>query len=302
MTTKLGFVGIGRMGAPMARRLLAAGYDLTVYDPSAAAVDELVSAGASRAGSPAGVADAAEIVLLSLPTPDIVNAVATGKDGLTSGKGLRIVVDLSTTGPRGAKLLAQGLAEKGVALIDCPVSGGVAGATNGKLTLMAAGAADAFAEVAPILAHFGNATHVGAEPGQAQLIKVINNLMSVTALGIASEGLVLAQKAGIDPEMFLQIVNSGSGRSNASEDKVPKYVLTRSFDFGFALGLSAKDVRLCLDEADALGVPMIIGSAARQLLTVAKGELGAEGDLTAMIKPIERWAGIDPDAPKGDGA
>ncbi|MCO5070016.1 MAG: NAD(P)-dependent oxidoreductase [Rhizobiaceae bacterium] len=300
MTIKLGFVGIGRMGAPMARRLLAAGYALTVYDPSETAVSDLVAAGAKGASNPAGVANAAEIVFLSLPTPDIVNAVATGPDGLTSGKGLRIVVDLSTTGPRGAKMLAQGLGANDIALIDCPVSGGVAGATNGKLTLMAAGSADAFSEVEPILSNFGKATHVGEEPGQAQLIKVINNLMSVTALGIASEGLVLAQKAGVDPAMFMQIVNSGSGRSNASEDKIPKYVLTRSFDFGFALGLSAKDVRLCLDEADALGVPMIIGSAARQLLTVAKGELGAEGDLTAMIKPIERWAGINLDEPEVD--
>tara|TARA_R110002020_G_scaffold170523_1_gene360263 strand:- start:28311 stop:29159 length:849 start_codon:yes stop_codon:yes gene_type:complete len=279
----------------MARRLLAAGYDLTVYDPSPAAVADLVEAGAKSAAHPAGVANAAEIVLLSLPTPDIVHAVAMGKDGLTSGQGLRIVVDLSTTGPRGAKILAQGLATNKVALVDCPVSGGVAGATNGKLALMAAGETDIFAQVAPILAHFGTATHVGIEPGQAQLIKVINNLMSVTALAIASEGLVLAQKAGIDPEMFMQIVNSGSGRSNASEDKIPKYVLSRSFDFGFALGLSAKDVRLCLDEADALGVPMIVGSAARQLLTVAKGELGADGDLSEIIKPIERWAGIHQD-------
>ena len=195
-------------------------------------------------------------------------------------------------------MLAQSLAEYGIGLLDCPVSGGVAGAAAGKLTLMAAGTPYFFSKAEPVLANFGKVTHVGTEPGQAQLIKVINNLMSVTALAIASEGMVLAQKAGIDPAMLMQIVNSGSGRSNASEDKVPKYVLTRSFDFGFALGLSAKDVRLCLDEADALGVPMIVGSAARQLLTMAKGELGADGDLTAMIKPIERLAGLDPDGKK----
>lgn len=296
MNMKLGFVGIGRMGAPMARRLIAAGYDVTVFDPSAAAMAELEKDGAHRADSPAAVADVAGMVLLSLPTPDIVNKVATGEDGLVAGKSARIVVDLSTTGPRGAKALAVALSAHGIGLVDCPVSGGVAGAAAGRLTLMAAGAADDFAKAEPVLANLGKVTHVGTEPGQAQLIKVINNLMSVTALAIASEGMVLARKAGIDPAMLMQVVNSGSGRSNASEDKVPKYVLTRSFDFGFALGLSAKDIRLCLDEADALGVPMIVGSAARQLLTVAKGELGADGDLTAMIKPIERLAGLDPDA------
>jgi 3-hydroxyisobutyrate dehydrogenase-like beta-hydroxyacid dehydrogenase len=297
MTKKLGFIGIGRMGAPMARRLIAAGYSVTVFDPSADAVAELVKAGAQAASNPAEVSAAAEIVLLSLPTPEIVKDAALGANGLTASAGLRIVIDLSTTGPRGAKALAEGLAAHGVGAVDCPVSGGVAGAANGKLSLMAACAPELFAEVEPILLNFGKITHVGNEPGQAQLIKVINNLMSVTALAIASEGLVLAQKAGIDPAMLMQVVNTGSGRSNASEDKIPKYVLTRSFDFGFALGLSAKDVRLCLDEAEALGVPMIVGSAARQLLTVAKGQLGADGDLTALIKPIEGWAGVE----VGDG-
>lgn len=290
----LGFVGIGRMGGPMARRLIAAGHAVTVHDPDAAAMAALVAAGAAAAPGPAAVARAAEIVFLSLPTPEIVLDAALGPEGLAAGGGaLRIVVDLSTTGPRAAKALAAGLAAQGVATVDCPVSGGVAGAAEGRLTLMAAGAPDALAEVEPYLAHFGKVARVGSEPGQAQLVKVINNLMSVTALAIASEGLVLAQKAGVDPATLMRVVNGGSGRSNASEDKIPKYVLTRSFDFGFALGLSAKDIRLCLDEAEALGVPMIVGSAARQLLTVAKGELGPEGDLTELIRPIERWAGVE---------
>lgn len=298
--SRLGFIGIGRMGAPMARRLVTAGNEVHVYDASHTAVEELAGAGAHAAQSPAEVARSAEIVFLSLPTPEIVAAVALGENGLTSGKGaLRVVVDLSTTGPRGAKALAKGLGEHAVKLLDCPVSGGVAGAASGKLALMAAGAADIFAEVEPLLASLGQVTHVGLEPGQAQLIKLINNLMSVTALAIASEGLVLAQKAGVDPAMLMQVVNRGSGRSNASEDKIPKYVLTRSFDFGFALGLSSKDVRLCLDEAEALGVPMIVGSAARQLLTIAKGEIGPQGDLTALIQPIERWAGVEVE-PAGD--
>lgn len=291
--TTLGFIGIGRMGAPMVRRLLGAGHEVIVSDANLDAVAELVKAGARATETPSKLADEAEIVFLSLPTPEIVQTVALGSNGLVAGKVLRIVVDLSTTGPRAAKTLAAGLEARGIGVVDCPVSGGVAGAVSGKLSLMAAGLTRHFEAVEPFLLLFGKVIHVGQEPGQAQLIKVINNLMSVTALAIASEGMVLAQKSGLDPAVLMKVVNTGSGRSNASEDKVPKYILTRSFDFGFALGLSAKDVRLCLEEADALGVPMIVGSAARQVLTIAKGLLGDDGDLTELIKPIERWAGVE---------
>ena len=128
--------------------------------------------------------------------------------------------------------------------------------------------------------------------GMGQMMKVINNLMSVTALSIASEALVLATKAGLDPDLLIEVVNSGSGSSNATMTKIPKFVLSRSFDFGFAIGLSAKDLRLCLEESDALGVPMIVGSAVRQLLTIAKGKLGPDADLTEIIKPVEDWAGV----------
>ncbi|MFE3838231.1 NAD(P)-dependent oxidoreductase [Pseudogemmobacter sonorensis] len=293
MSLPLGFIGIGRMGNPMARRLLAAGHDLCVFDPSAAAMAQLAEHGAIAAVSPAEVASKAQIVLLSLPTPDIVQNVALGAEGLVAGKGVRIVVDLSTSGPRGAAALAEGLAAHGIAAADSPVSGGVAGAEAGKLSLMTACPGPVFEEIRPILECFGRVNHVGERPGQAQLIKVINNLMSVTALAIASEGCVLAQKAGLDPARLMEVVNTGSGRSNASEDKIPKYVLNRKFDFGFALGLSAKDARLCLDEAEALGVPMMVGSAARQLLLATKGQFGENGDLTEMVRTIETWAGVE---------
>lgn len=292
MSLTLGFVGIGRMGNPMARRLLAAGHTVHIYDPSSAAMASLADAGAKPAASPAEVASKAQIVLLSLPTPDIVKKVALGAGGLAEGQGLRIVIDLSTSGPRGAQALAEGLAAHGVATADSPVSGGVAGAEAGKLSLMTACAPEVFEEIRPILECFGRTNHVGDRAGQAQLIKVINNLMSVTALAVASEGCVLAQKAGVDPAKLMEVVNSGSGRSNASEDKIPKYVLTRNFDFGFALALSAKDARLCLDEAEALGVPMMVGSAARQLLLATKGQFGEDGDLTEMVRTIETWAGV----------
>ncbi len=289
---KLGFAGIGRMGMPMARRLIAAGYPVSVYDPNAAAVAALSAEGAGKAGTPAELMGLCDVVLLSLPTPDIVRDVALGANGLASGNGAKIVIDLSTTGPRTERQMAAGLKAAGIATVDCPVSGGVGGAEKGTLAMMAACDAAVLEKVRPIIERLGKLIHVGAEPGMGQMIKVINNLMSVTALSIASEALVLGTKAGLDPDILLEVINSGSGSSNATMTKIPKFVLSRSFDFGFALGLSAKDIRLCLEESDALGVPMIVGSATRQLLTIAKGKLGEGADLTEIIKPVEDWAGV----------
>jgi 2-hydroxy-3-oxopropionate reductase len=276
----------------MAGRLLAAGYEVMVFDTNKTAVAALVEAGAKAADTPAVLAAGADIVLLSLPTPDIVKAVALGADGLENGGGVRIVVDLSTTGPRVTREVAAGLSKAGIVMVDCPVSGGVAGAENGRLALMAAGAPDAFAEVEAILLHLGKTYYVGAEPGMGQMIKLINNLMSVTSLTIASEALVLGAKAGLDPEVMLNVINAGTGSTNATLDKIPKYVIGRSFNFGFPIELSVKDMRLCLDESEALGVPMVVGTAVQQMVKITRGRLGASADLTEIIRPIEEWAGI----------
>ncbi|MDF3216919.1 NAD(P)-dependent oxidoreductase [Mesorhizobium sp. M7A.F.Ca.CA.001.09.2.1] len=289
---KLGFAGIGRMGTPMVKRLIAAGYTVSVYDTNDAVVSALTREGAGRAKTPAELMGLSDVILLSLPTPEIVHAVALGSNGLVSGKGATIVIDLSTTGPRTERQMAEGLRAAGITTVDCPVSGGVGGAEKGTLAMMVACDVSTMETVRPILETLGKPIHVGAEPGMGQMMKVINNLMSVTALSIASEALVLATKAGLDPDILIDVVNSGSGSSNATMTKIPKFVLTRSFDFGFSIGLSAKDIRLCLEESDALGVPMIVGAAVRQLLTVAKSDLGADADLTEIIKPIEDWAGV----------
>jgi 2-hydroxy-3-oxopropionate reductase len=289
----IGFVGIGRMGSPMAKRLIEAGHSLIVTDPNSAAVQELVSLGARAAKNPAEIAAEADVALLSLPTPDVVRTVAFGPDCLANGGKLRVVIDLSTTGPRVAAELAEGLAAKNIATIDCPVSGGVAGAVKGSLALMTACPRPLFDEFLPILQRLGKPVHVGEKPGMAQMMKVLNNLMSVTALAITSEALVLGTKAGLDPDVMIEVFNMGSGRNSATMDKIPNFVLPRTFDFGFALSLSTKDAKLCLDESEALGVPMIVGSAVRQLLTLAKAKYGPDADLTTLIKPIEEWAGVE---------
>lgn len=289
----IGFVGVGNMGFPMARRLLEAGYPLVIYDRSASALDALAAHGAQIATSPADVAARVETVLLSLPTPEIVHHVAFGADGLVHGSTLRLVVDLSTVGPGAEAALAEGLAARDIAVIDCPVSGGVAGAGKGTLALMVAGGREHFDSLMPLLRILGRPVYIGARPGDAQMMKVINNLVSLTALAISSEALVLGTKAGLDPDVMIEVFNMGSGRNSATVDKLPNFVLPRTFDFGFALGLSAKDTKLCLDAGQALGVPMMIGSAVAQLLTLAKARQGADADMTTLIKPLEEWAGVE---------
>lgn len=290
---RVGFVGVGRMGGPMVSRLLDAGYELVIFDANKDALAPYLSRGAIQASSPKAVADEAAIVLISLPTPDVVTSVGLGADGLIRGSAVRTVIDLSTTGPVAAKKLAGGLAESAIVTIDCPVSGGVAGATKGTLALMVSGDKSRYEEVKPILDNLGKQFYVGAAPGMAQTMKVLNNLISVTALVVTSEALVMGTKAGLDADTMVEVINAGSGRSNASEVKIPNFVLSRSFDFGFSIGLSAKDVRLCMEEAENLGIPMSVGQSVRAFLNTAADKLGYQADMTEMIRVIEKQVGIE---------
>jgi 2-hydroxy-3-oxopropionate reductase len=221
---------------------------------------------------------------------------------LIGGRAVRIVIDLSTTGPRMEEEIEKALGKAGKILLDCPVSGGAAGAVAGSLTLMLAGDPKAVAEARPVLALFGRHFVVGERPGQGQTLKILNNLMSTAALAIGSEALVLGVKAGLDPDMMLEVINAGTGRSGASLDKLPRHVLTRRFDFGFPIALSAKDARLCLEESDRLGVPMIVGNAVRQLLNITRDRQGPATDLTAMIRTVEEWAGVEVRGKAAEGA
>jgi 3-hydroxyisobutyrate dehydrogenase-like beta-hydroxyacid dehydrogenase len=294
----LGFIGLGTMGGVMASRLIDAGHSLVVYDTNPAAVQLLAAKGAVAAGSPAAVASAAEIVFASLPTPDIVRAVATGADGVIAGTRVRILVDLSTTGPRVSGEVAAMLASANIVLVDAPVSGGRGGAIKGTLAVMAAAPREAFDAVAAYLAVFGKVIHVGDKAGLAQTMKLVNNLMSVAALAITSEGMVMGVKAGLDPQVMLDVLNASSGRNSATLDKFPRAVIPRTFDFGFTTGLSMKDLRLCLQEADALGVPLPVGSAVQQVLSITNSVFGPNSDFTSICRLIETWAGVEVKPPE----
>ena len=268
------------------------GFALTIYDTSDAIVKEFQALGATAAGSPAAVGSACEIVLVCLPTPPIVQAVALGPNGISEGSRVRIVVDMSTTGSAYARRIAEGLAAKGMIGVDAPVSGGLAGAEKGTLAVMLSCPADLVPRLTPILENLGKVFHVGVKPGLGQTMKLLNNLLSATALAISSEAVVMGVKAGLDAKQIIDVLNAGTARNSATVDKFPKTVLPRTFDIGFPLALLNKDVRLCLEEADALGIPMMVGNAVRQLIAVAQASEGIDADMSEMVKPLERWAGV----------
>ncbi|MCB1516486.1 MAG: NAD(P)-dependent oxidoreductase [Hyphomicrobiaceae bacterium] len=291
MSQSLGFVGLGRMGGPMVRRLRDAGHEVVVFDMNDEAVSAAEESGAVRASSAQAVGAAADIVFVSLPTPDIVEAVVVG--GIANGGRAKTIIDMSTSGPGMAVRVSKALAERDIAWIDAPVSGGIAGAVNGTLAVMASGPRAAFDQVEPLLNVFGKVFFVGEAAGLGQVAKLGNNLLAAAAMVVSSEALVMGVKAGIDPNVMIDIINVSSGRNSATQDKFPRSVLPRTFDFGFATGLSYKDVRMCVDEAEAMGVPMVAGAIIRQMLAVTNARFGPTSDFTSITRVVEEWAGVE---------
>jgi len=289
-SSRLGFVGLGAVGGPMARRLVQAGHRVSVYDVSPAAVEALAGAGAEACESARAVADVAELVLVSLPSPDVVREVARE---LAGGSAIRTYVDLSTTGPEAAEALPELLGAAGVGVVDAPVSGGTAGAESGQLTVMAAGAPQDVALARPVLEHLGSRIFVvGDRPGQGQAVKVINNLMSACSLAITAEATSLGVKAGLDPATLLEVIAASSGSNTAAAQKFPAYVLTRTFHQGFRMGLMAKDVRLCLSEARRHQVPMLLGATVEQLWNLGDARFPDDADFIEIVKMFEEWANV----------
>lgn len=289
----LGFVGLGRMGGPMSGRLIERGFKVVGFDLNPDAVRAAGDKGVEIAASPQEVGAKADLVFVSLPTPEIVFNVVAGGDGIATGGKVKTIVDVSTTGPSVAKKTAAALAEKEIDWIDCPISGGIAGAVNGTLAVMVSGPKDAYDGAEDILTTFGKLFYVGDKPGLAQVAKLANNLLAAAAMVVSSEAMVMGVKAGIDPKVLLDIINAGSGRNSATQDKFPRSVLPGTFDFGFATGLSYKDVRLCIDEAEAMGVPMISGAVVREILAATNAKYGPTSDFTSIVKITEEWAGVE---------
>ena len=288
----IGFIGLGNMGFPMARRLIEAKHRLIVFDTRTEVVDKLVALGAQAASSPKDVADRVETVLASLPSLQASLDVATGTNGVIEGKRVERFVDLSTVGSQMAAKIHDILANRNIVQLDSPVSGGVGGAEKGTLAVMVSGPKADFETVKPALEVIGKVFFIGEKPGAAQTMKLANNFLSATAMVATSEAVVMGVKSGLDPKVMIDVINSGSGMNTASRDKFPRSVLPRSFDFGFATGLMVKDVRLALEEMKSLGLKMEVAEAVGRLWEVVIRDMGAESDFTSAIKPIEKAAGV----------
>jgi 2-hydroxy-3-oxopropionate reductase len=293
-TAPLGFVGAGSMGGPIAANLLKRGHPLLVCDSDQAATQRLVAAGAEAASSPGAVAARAGIVFLCLPTLEAIREVALGREGLSQGTAIKTCVNLSTTGPSFVQELAQGLAQAGITLMDCPITGGAAAARDGSLSITVSGKKSGYEWIKPLLdcvaAHL---FYVGAEPGQAQIMKLLNNMLSFAAFVASCEAFALGVKAGLDPDAMVAIINTGTGRNSATTDKFPNNILPRTFDYGAKLMISFKDISLCLDEAERLGVPMWLAPVVKQVIGFALAQDGGGNDVTTLVKHYEKWCGIE---------
>ncbi len=288
---RVGVIGLGIMGAPMARNLLRAGHEVVVHGRTAARVEPLVAAGARAAASPAAVASAVDAVVTSLPDGPDVELVVGGPDGVLAGaaRGL-LVIDTSTIAPDTARALASRTSAIGVDFLDAPVSGGQQGAIDGTLSIMVGGAPDAFARARPVFEALGRtATHMGG-PGQGQMTKLVNQVIGVTTLAAVAEGLTLAAHAGLDPDAVLAAVGGGAATSWQLTNLGPR-MQRGDWAPGFMVRLQQKDLRLALAAAAALHVPLPATAVVHQLLGAVEARGGGDLGTQALAQALEALAG-----------
>jgi len=297
---EIGFIGLGNMGFPMARRLIEANHEVIAFDTNGATLERVVALGAQGASSAKEVADRAETVLASLPTPAASRQVAIGPEGVIEGSRVKRYVDLSTVGSQTAVHIHEQLREWNIVAIDSPVSGGTGGAEKGALAVMVSAPRTEFDVIRGALEAIGRPFYIGDKPGSAQTMKLANNILAANVLVATAEVVVMGVKAGLDPSVMIEVLNAGSGATSASRDKFPRAILPRSFDYGFATGLMVKDVRLYLDEAEALGVPVEVAETVGRLWEAAQTDQGPQSDFTSVIKPFEKAAGVVVGRPPSD--
>ncbi|MBZ9761714.1 NAD(P)-dependent oxidoreductase [Mesorhizobium sp. CA8] len=292
MSQTIGFLGLGKMGQPMCEQLLKAGFQTFVVDPSDEAAGRLERQGAVRLRTPKALADHAAIAVMMLPTPEIVEETVLGVDGLVHGARLVCAIDMGTSGSALAVRIGEVLHRNGKRFVDAPVTGAIKGAQTGTLTIMASGMPEDIDFASTALAALGKMHRVGSQPGMGQTMKLINNLASAANMAVTTEVMVLGRKAGLDCQQMLDIMNAGSGRNSASEDKFPDAIMPRTFNFGFPMDLQIKDLKLCMDEALRLRVPMHVGSSVFQLWFHWLTQGSDKRDFTTIVEMIETWSGV----------
>ena len=291
---KAGFIGTGSMGLPLASSLLDQEKSLVAYDIDRDATKPLAEKQARIVNSPVEVADESDVVFACLPSIDSFHTVASGEDGAIHGKQIKIFVNLGTMGTDAVAEVEATLGKSGIAVLDSPITGGVARAKEADMTVITSGPREIFEQVEPMLKAFArDIHHVGDKVGQAQLTKICNNVMSSTNLLIGLEALVMAAKGGVDPEKALAVFNSGTGQNSATLTKIPKFVMSRSFAMEAPMHVTEKDSHLWQQEAERLEVPQIVASATYQALQQALAMGMRSSDHSEIVKLIERNANFE---------
>lgn len=292
--TDIGFIGLGNMGAALARRLMR-DHTLHVWDLNQTAVDALVAEGAIAANGPGGVgASGAGLVLTCLPTSVQVGQVLFGADGVAAGLAEgALVADMTTGDPLATKAMAANLAEQGIDMIDAPVSGGVSGAEQGTIAIMIGAPEALFEKIKPVFESISpNIFHAG-EIGSGHAMKLINNMISSCIRLATFEGVALATKAGIEPMRFAEILAKGSGRGYVADTSLPKFVIPGRKNQDFGLALMHKDLTLATKLGQDMQVPLTTGGYAREIFRSALNKLGEDADITQLIRIFEEAAGVD---------
>jgi 3-hydroxyisobutyrate dehydrogenase len=295
--TRVGFVGLGRMGQPMAARLRRAGVAVTVFDTRADAVHTFVAQhGGTAAPSLRALAERSEVIITMLPDGEVVRRVVLGDadppgdrllDGIRRGA---VLIDMSSSSPTGTQTLGRELAAHGIDMLDAPVSGGVARAERGTLSVMVGGAPQVVARCRPLFEPLAEHLFETGTLGSGHALKALNNLVSAAGLIAAAEALLIGRRFGLDPVMMIDVFNASTARNNSTENKFKQCILSRTFASGFSLDLMVKDLSTALAVADATHTPAPFSAACRELWATAQAQLEAGADHTAVVRWLERLA------------
>lgn len=287
---RIGYLGVGNMGQPMAGKLLDGGHEVWVCDVREEAMKPLLERQARRAQSPMALADACETVIVSLPTLAVFRETVIGS-GMLSGKAIKTLVNTCTVGGAFSREIEAACAANSIVLIDAPISGGVVGAKAGTLTTMVAGDRATVEELQPLFRLWGpTVVTAGDKPGAAQIMKLANNVLFAVSLVATSEAMTLASKGGISPESMLRVLNNSTGRNFSTMALFPQAVIPRTFEFGATFEILMKDVDLAIEQGEDLGVPMWVCQAARLVLKHGVFQGRAQQDLSRAIEIIEDGA------------
>jgi 3-hydroxyisobutyrate dehydrogenase len=289
------FLGLGAIGRPMAARVAGVFANLVVWNRTADRARDFAAQYRVKAvGSPAEAAKEADVVITCLPVSSDVESLLDGPTGLlaTMRKGATLV-DCTSGDPATSRRIAARLSEKGIDYVDAPVSGGVAGAEKGTLTVMVGGDAAVFTRMQPIFKSFGQKIVHCGDVGAGDALKAVNNAMLAVHILSTAEGLATLKKMGVDPKIALDVINTSSGRSNTSMNLFPERVITRAFPRTFRLALLEKDIGIAAQVARDNKVPSPVTQLVADLFTLARGELGEVADHVEAVRLVEQWAGVE---------